>query len=291
MLLPEQIKVGIAGIVLLIASLTDLKTREVPDTLNFGLIGSGIGVNLLLSLIFSTSSFFIESLAGFVFFLGFAYLLYYTGQWGGGDSKLLIGLGSLFGLQYSLSSFMIFFIITLLVAGALYGILWSFFLGFKQRNKLTKEIRLLIKPRIIKIIGIFLLLFSIISFIFYFTLDRIISFPLLFLSLSFLFTFALWIGIKAVENGCMKKHVDPKQLTEGDWIAEDVIVDGTYICGPKDLGIEKKQISQLLQLKEEGKISRILIKEGIPFVPSFFLAFLLTIFFQDVLISMVKTFI
>jgi prepilin signal peptidase PulO-like enzyme (type II secretory pathway) len=40
------------------------------------------------------------------------------------------------------------------------------------------------------------------------------------------------------------------------------------------LGIEKKQIEQLIRLKKKGKIDTIRIKEGIPFVPGFLLAFI-----------------
>ena len=54
--------------------------------------------------------------------------------------------------------------------------------------------------------------------------------------------FYLWIFIKSVETTSMFKYVEPKELTEGDWIAKDYKVDGKYICGPKDLGIEKRQI-------------------------------------------------
>ena len=79
--------------------------------------------------------------------------------------------------------------------------------------------------------------------------------------------------VKAVEKACMLKRVKPSELTEGDWIAKDVIVKNKRICGPKDLGIEKAQIRQLIRLK----IKSVIIKVGIPFVPSFLLAFVLTL--------------
>jgi hypothetical protein len=80
-------------------------------------------------------------------------------------------------------------------------------------------------------------------------------------------------AVKAVELSCMYKRVKPAVLTEGDWIANDVKVKGKRICGPKDLGIEKKQIKQLIK----AKVKSVVIKVGIPFVPSFLLAFLLTL--------------
>ena len=53
----------IAFFALLIASYTDLRTREVPDWLNFGLIGTGFGINLLFSIIFLKSNFIINSIS------------------------------------------------------------------------------------------------------------------------------------------------------------------------------------------------------------------------------------
>ena len=48
----------------------------------------------------------------------------------------------------------------------------------------------------------------------------------------------------------MYKYVNPKKLTEGDWIAKNIIIKGKQICGPKDLGISKKQIQKLISLKK-----------------------------------------
>jgi len=82
----------------------------------------------------------------------------------------------------------------------------------------------------------------------------------------------------------MLKYVEPKELTEGDWIAKDIKVKGEYITGPKDLGIEKKQINKLIKFYKLGKIKKVLIKEGIPFVPSFLLAFIVTYFWSSFLV-------
>ena len=42
----------IGFIVLLVGSYTDFKTREVPDWVNFGLIGIGFGINLLFTIVY-----------------------------------------------------------------------------------------------------------------------------------------------------------------------------------------------------------------------------------------------
>ena len=79
----------------------------------------------------------------------------------------------------------------------------------------------------------------------------------------------------------MYKQVSVEKLTEGDWIAKDVIIGKKKICGPDDLGATKQHIRQLIALKRQKKISNVLIKEGIPFVPSFLIAFVLTYIFGN----------
>ena len=79
----------------------------------------------------------------------------------------------------------------------------------------------------------------------------------------------------------MLKYVKPQQLTEGDWIAKDVNINGKYLTGPRDLGIEKRKIRKLIELYKMGKVKKILIKEGIPFVPSFFVAYVITLLYGN----------
>jgi len=77
----------------------------------------------------------------------------------------------------------------------------------------------------------------------------------------------------------MLKLVEPKELTQGDWVAKDYFHGRKKIAGPKDLGIEKKQIDLLVELRKNKKINKILIKHGIPFVPSFLIAFIVSLIF------------
>ncbi|MGA1822654.1 MAG: hypothetical protein ACMUIG_09005, partial [Thermoplasmatota archaeon] len=89
--------------------------------------------------------------------------------------------------------------------------------------------------------------------------------------------FYLFIFIKNVEKVAMFVDVAPEKLTEGDWIAKDYFDGKKKICGPKDLGIEKKQIKKLIAMKKKGKIKKVKIKLGIPFVPSFLIAYVITL--------------
>jgi prepilin signal peptidase PulO-like enzyme (type II secretory pathway) len=43
------------------------------------------------------------------------------------------------------------------------------------------------------------------------------------------------------------------------------------------LGVSKEQIKELVELKSKKKIDTVLVKEGIPFVPSFLVAFVIVL--------------
>lgn len=273
----------IGFLVLLIGSYTDVRTREVPDWVNLGLIGTGFGMNLLFSIIYWEINFILASIIGFAIFFAIAWIMFYTGQWGGGDSKILMGLGAAIGIDFfSKKFFLAEFLVNALIIGALYGILWSIFYIFKNKKKFIKEFKksmknkkIILTKKMIFVIFIALILISI------FIDDNFIKMTMLYLAIILALTFYLWTAIKAVENSCMLKYVKPEQLTEGDWIAKDIKVQGKYIAGPKDLGIEKKQIRKLIGLYKKKKVKKILIKEGVPFVPSFFAAYVVTLMFGN----------
>lgn len=284
-LAPMIIAYSLAFIALFIGSVTDLKTREVPDWLNYGLIVSGICLNLMFSIIYSTYYFIINSIIGLSIFFGLAYIMFYSGQWGGGDSKMMMGLGAMIGIDVSFrtSQFLAGFFTNALFIGALYGLLWSFYLVLKNRQKFSKEFVNLLKEKNILIAKKVILLVSVILLLAFFIVKGYLKIFILSFAFLILLTFYLWIFVKAIEKIAMYKLVEPSKLTEGDWIANNIYVDGKYICGPKDLGIDKKQIGKLVEFRKSGKVKRVLVKEGIPFVPSFFVAFIFTILFGSVL--------
>ena len=83
----------------------------------------------------------------------------------------------------------------------------------------------------------------------------------------------LVLFMKVLEKTCLVKELPVSKLTEGDWIFKEVKVKGKKVCGPKDLGISVQQIALLKKLK----VKKVWVKEGIPFVPSFFIAYILTL--------------
>ena len=274
---------------LAIASLTDIRTREVPDWLNYGLSVFGLGAGVLLSIAFWTWTYAAYSLLGMGVFFAIAMLMFYAGQWGGGDSKMLIGLGASIGLPFSFAfpyvdfnSFFVSFWLNLLLTAVIYATLWSVFLAVKHRKKVLSELKTALargmKTRMT------VLFFAILVLAFSFAFDeRMIK--LLLATSSVLVTLLLYLPpfMKAVERASMLRWVSPDKLTEGEWIAEDVIVGKERITGPSDLGVSREQIKKLSSLHSKGKIKKVLIKVGIPFVPSFLLAFVATILYGNLL--------
>jgi len=268
--------------VLVVGSYTDFKTREVPDWVNYGLIFTGVGLHAILSAVSYSWMPLLSSGIGLGIGIGVAFAMYYLGQWGGGDAKMMMGLGAMIGFDLS-GMFFLSFLINVFFLGAVYGLCYGAVLAVRNRKAFGKtfdRIRNKIPVFFRRLILAVIFLVFIIAIII-FVLNRlnlfliyIFSLVLILIALYYLYLFA-----KSVERCCMLKYVNPSKLTEGDWIVKDFRHKGKYICGPKDLGISKKQIKMLKRLN----VRKILVKDGIPFVPSFLIAFVFSYFFGNIL--------
>jgi len=278
-MLPIVLAVCMAG--LIIGSYTDLRTREVPDWINYALVFAGFGIALIYTIVEWSATMLLQSVLGFVFFFTIAAVMYYTGQWGGGDSKMIMGIGALVGIpwitQWTGLPFLIDFIVYTIIVGATYGLVWSIVLAIINRKKFLKRIKKNLSKKSMITAKKALIISSAILILASFFTPVHIRIVMLVFALIAVLTFYLFVFVKTVEQVCMLKLVKPEQLTIGDWIAEDVNYQRKVIAGPKDLGIEKDQIQQLMELQKKGKITKVLIKEGIPFVPSFLIAFILSL--------------
>ena len=277
----EYILVITALLWVLFASLSDIKTREVPDWLSYSLIAIGLGLRGINSIYLKDVWFFLYGLIGLTIMFGFGMLMYYTKQWGGGDSKLIMGLGAVFGSNIDTIfnpvidfPFLAILVFNILLIGGFYGLFYGFILAIKNRKNFLKEIKKEklseIKLAFISSIIIIILL-SIISY-------KLIPYWILF-GAGIMFLSLVLLFMKIVEKCCMYKYISVDKLTEGDWVAEDIIVKGKLICSKKDLELTKEQISKLRNLK----IKNVFVKEGIPFVPSFLIGLLITLIWGNLL--------
>ncbi|MBU3896438.1 MAG: A24 family peptidase [Nanoarchaeota archaeon] len=86
----ELIYIVIALIGSLICGIWDLKTTNIPDKVCWIMIALGIIIHAV-----EGPSSLISSLTVGGIFLIFGLIMYYAGQWGGGDSELLVAIGFL----------------------------------------------------------------------------------------------------------------------------------------------------------------------------------------------------
>ncbi|MFC1752334.1 prepilin peptidase [Thermoproteota archaeon] len=272
-------------LVLLIGSYTDIKTREVPDWVNYAFIVTALGVRVIWSAASYDWVYIAEGVLGLLACVALAYAMFYAGQWGGGDAKMIMGLGAMIGLDLHINSFLLGFVINTFIVGAVYALLFSVYLAIKNRDKFKKEFKKLFYTRKVMMMRKMIIISAAIMLIVIFFVNiNEIKAIMLALVILYVATFYLWIFVRIIERSSMYKKVTPDKLTEGDWIAKDVFVAGKRICGPKDLGISIEQINKLKRFKKQKKINKILIKEGIPFVPSFLLAFGVTWVWGNLLI-------
>jgi len=262
MIFADAFILTIALIWIIFASASDIKKREIPNFLSFSLIAVALSIRAVQAILTSQVNYFLYGVIGLAAFFIIANALYYCKFFAGGDVKLLTALGPVLGLDalFNFASSTIF-------VGAVYGLAFSIFLAAKNGKSFSKRFSHLMKGTektryIVLAISAIILIAGLIS-----RSVLIAAFGILILLAPYFYSF-----IKSVEDSCLIKTVPPKKLTEGDWLVYDVKIRGKTIKANFE-GLTKAEIK--LFLKSHKKIT---IKEGIPFVPVFFFAFVLAQF-------------
>lgn len=80
----------------------------------------------------------------------------------------------------------------------------------------------------------------------------------------------------------MFKKITIDKLTEGDWVVDKIIINNNLVYTPRNIGISKEDIENLKKYK--NKINYVTIKEGIPFVPSFFISLIISLVFGNIVL-------
>ncbi len=248
--------------------LQDLKRREVDNWLNLLLVFCGWSFLVFEAIFNSDVQLIFISISCFILMFLIANLFYYGRVFSGGDAKLLFAMFAAFvGAGFYLTMLNVaVFIVLLLVSGAIYGLFYMGFLVFRDFKKMKKTIYDEFRRGYVKL-GI---LISMIVIVGGFFISIFFSFGILFLIASIAFPF-----IRAIEKDSMMRLVDPKNLRLGDFLARDVKF-GTKTIRSRWEGISEED---LIVLKKSKK--KIMIKEGIPFVPAFFIAFIAYVFLKE----------
>ena len=255
---------------IIVASLQDLKRREVDNWLNLFL--GVFGFIFIFYKAFFEKDVSILIQAGFSFVVMFVVMnmFYYGRVFAGGDAKLLLAMSVLFiGVTFNstLSNIGIF-LLFLMISGSVYGLVYSLVLYFRDMKKVNKEIKLEFKEvKWVKygILGSFILIVA--GGIIKLFISEFGFIVMLIGSLLLVFPF-LFVFSKALEKISMIRIISGKELREGDWLVDDVKVKGKTIKANWE-GLTRDDIKLL---KSKKKIT---IKEGLPFVPAFLIAFLI----------------
>ena len=145
----NQFLTYILFIALVIASVLDLKKRQVPDALSYGLTATGLVFGMILSVFYSSWNYFLSSLIGLVVSFIIGLIFYYLGQWGGGDAKILMGVGAFIGLSVAELTgnagvpLLLVFIINSIFAGAIYGLVWVIGLAIFNYKKIKTVLKII----------------------------------------------------------------------------------------------------------------------------------------------------
>jgi len=271
----------------LAAGLWDLKTTDIPDKIPHLMIVAGISIAVAESFLQSNYWIFVNSLisGGSLFAIGF--LMYYFGQWGGGDAKILSAIGFLIPSVPSqfpgriVLPFPASFLFNVFLIGTVYMILYAVayaVMNKKLFNIFLKDIKGNQKVLYLGSIGIFFSFLSINYFLStylldYFNLPFAITNSVLLLfgtiGIYVIFRFA-----KVVQDYGFTKKIPISKLKVGDVLLENKLFEG----------ITEKELKKL---KDSGK-KFVYVKEGVRFGMAFPIALLFTLYLGDAFLFFIR---
>ena len=263
----EILSIAITLIGSLAAGIWDLKTTNIPDKLCIFMIIIGLILNILTGVFYGDFSYFLYALLFGGLFLGFGLLMYYTGQWGGGDGELLVAIGVLLPKLTIVKTYFPFalsFFINSFFVGAFWSVIFSLYFVYKSPKLSKKFFNDFKNPLTISITLIPLLLSIIVSF-------TNIMFSLLFLLIFILFVFYKFA--KVIEQAFYQK-IPVRELKVDDMLGEDIPKLKLYRKYIK--GLTKEQVAKI---KKRNKY--IVIREGVRYGIVFPLALIFTLLFGD----------
>lgn len=278
-----EAQIAIALIALGYAGIYDLKTTDIPNISPYTMAISGIILNGIHSVISGNYSYIIWSLALGLGFFAFGFLLYYTRQWGGGDAKLLSGLGFLLPIapiqMTSILPYPLILLINIFLVGAVYSIFYAIVVSFRtpgffdmMKNDLSSN-----KGRMSIIFlsatgGMFLL--SFVTALVFGKMNMLGDVIIMqtYLIPVILFLVILWRFVKVVDSKIFKREVPVNELEEGDVIVEDVELEEETLKAELIEGLTEEQVETIKEEKDTVKIL-----DAVRFGPVFFLALVVTL--------------
>ena len=267
---------------LIIASITDIKTREIPDWISYSLISLAIITRIISSIQIQSFQPILLKLLGLAIGISLSLSLYYTRQWGGGDAKIFMALSAIFIISPAYFNplinmpFLAILLINILLVAVVYSLLYIIFTAVKNKNKFLEEI----KTYKLKKIKIAAILISIILLLmaFKFSSNSLIIAAILMLIFPYII-----ILTKTTEKISMIKLMPINKVTEGDWLAEDIYHNKKLIINKSHPELTLKDIEKLKRLN----IKNIKIKYGIPFAPTFLVAVIISLTLGNIIFMVI----
>jgi len=267
------------------AAIWDLKTTEVPDQIPYTMIAIALLLFSYQSLVDWSYKPILNSLIPGLMFLGFGFIMYYLGQWGGADALLLSSIGFLLpgfpNFTQTIFPYPLTFFINLFLVGAVYMLLYAVvfaFLNKKIFSKFSKELRASSRLLLFGSIGLFIIFFLANYYIaktfLYEANYSMLLVNSFFPSILTIALFLVWKFAKTVEEYGFKKKIPVSKLKVGDMLLEE----------KKLVGITEQQLKKI---KKSGK-RYVMIKEGVRFATAFPLALLFTLYFGDAILLLLR---
>jgi hypothetical protein len=194
--------------------------------------------------------------------------MYHFGQWGGGDGELLVAIGFLLpqlSIVKTYFPFALSFFINSFFIGAVYSIVYSLILSYKNPMISKNFLRSIKNPLYLSVLFIFLLL-SFIS-VFYVKYVSFIFF------LSFILVL-FWKFSKSIEKGFFKR-IPVSKLNVDDMIGEDIPRLKLYKRFIR--GLTSEDVKKIKKIKKY-----VIIRDGIRYGLVFPLTLLFTLLFGDI---------
>ncbi len=268
----EIFLIAAALVWLVAAAIHDVRKDEVMNWLNFSLLGAALAYRAFFSVMNWDATYILFGIAGALMGYGLANAFYYTRIWGGGDVKLFMALGAVVPFSINLQENLMLFgglVFLILLTGAVYGILWSIWLAAANFPAFRKRFAIEYAKRkgLVAAGIIFGLMFAVLALLFYSI--GIEMGPTMFALLAVMVVLfpLLLIYAKAVEESCLIKMVNARELVPGDWLAKAVRV-GKIKIKPGVHGLDESELRILKKAKK-----KVLVKQGIPFAPVFLISF------------------
>jgi prepilin signal peptidase PulO-like enzyme (type II secretory pathway) len=284
----EMVSTVIAFIGSTVAGLWDLKTTEIPDWIPHSMIILGLLIAGIESFINWDYWYILNSVIVGVCLLGFGFLMYYFGQWGGGDAKILSAVGFLIPTapfpSYLMFPFPVSFLFNVFFIGAGYMLLYALVFALMRRTIVSKFLKDMKGSQRVLSIGSIVLFVSFLSLNWFFSVNfsnefnlfSIISNSILLLAVT-ISLFVIYKFSKTVEDFGFKMKIPVKKLKVGDVLLNSKVFEG----------ITEKELKKIRKSGERY----VWVKEGVRFGLAFPLALLFTLFFGDTILFLIKVLI